>query len=303
MATPPEDGTHNARRRENGSLSLGALRAFVAVVEHGSFSNAAVALGVSQPNISNQISTLEQLCGLRLLHRRTQKQTLTDAGRELYTRARLVISRVDDFESAADLFCGLRRGHLSIGFSTPSTAMKLVSQFISTYPEIDISTRLGNTRSLTQDVMECKIDLAIISLLDPEPTLACYLVSSQSLNLVVPVTHPFAQRDFIEARELGGVPLILREEGSVTRALTEIALGRDLSSVENGFVVESREAVREASAHGVGFGCILDGEIGHDIRLKALPVRGLTRTAGTYIVSLRENMEIPAVSAFVNLSE
>lgn len=303
MTIPKENKTDDVRRRESGSLSFGALKAFVAVVEHGSFSNAAVALGVSQPNISNQVSALEQLCGLRLLNRRTHKQTLTEAGRELYTRARLVISRIDDFEAAADLFCGLRRGHISVGFSTPSAAMELISKFKSTYPEIDISTRLGNTRSLTQDVMECKIDVAIISLLDPEPSLACYLIASQSLNLIVPVSHPFAQRSFIEARELGGLPLVLREEGSVTRMLTEIALGKVPNCIETGFVVESREAVREASAHGIGFGCILDGEIGYDTRLKALPVQGVARTAGTYIVSLRENVEIPAVAAFVNLAK
>ena len=82
---------------------------------------------------------------------------------------------------------------------------------------------------------------------------------------MVPVDHPFAQRAHIEARELGGLPLVLREEGSVTRALTEIALGRSATSVERGFIVESREAVKEATAHGIGFGCILDGEIGHDV--------------------------------------
>ena len=88
----------------------------------------------------------------------------------------------------------------------------------------------------------------------------------------------------------------------MTRALTEIALGRSANSVERGFIVESREAVKEATAHGIGFGCILDGEIGHDARLKALPVHGLPRSGGVYIVTLRENMEIPAVSAFIRLA-
>ncbi|BEV10511.1 LysR family transcriptional regulator [Asticcacaulis sp. DW145] len=302
MPVSPDDSAERSRRRETGSLSIGALKAFVTVVDQGSFSRAAAALGVSQPNISNQINTLEQICGVRLLNRRTQNQNLTDAGRELYTRARLVISRVDDFEMTANLFSGLKRGRMSVGFSTPPAAMQLISQFIRTYPDIEITSRLGNTRSLTLDVMECRADVAIISLLEPDPVLACHLVFEQSLNLMVPVDHPFAQRSHIEARELSGLPLILREEGSVTRALTEIALGRSATSVERGFIVESREAVKEATAHGIGFGCILDGEIGHDARLKALPVQGMPRTGGVYIVTLRENMEIPAVSAFIRLA-
>ena len=47
--------------------------------------------------------------------------------------------------------------------------------------------------------------LATLSLLEPDPVLACHLVFEQSLNLMVPVDHPFAQRDHIEARELGGL--------------------------------------------------------------------------------------------------
>ena len=129
MAVSPDDGAERSRRREAGSLSIGALKAFVTVVDQGSFSRAAAVLGVSQPNISNQINALEQICGVRLLNRRTQNQNLTDAGRELYTRARLVISRVDDFEMTANLFSGLKRGRMSIGFSTPPATMQLISQF------------------------------------------------------------------------------------------------------------------------------------------------------------------------------
>lgn len=302
MTFSNDDSTNSSRRREASSLSIGALKAFVAVVDQGSFSRAAAALGVSQPNISNQINALERICGVRLLNRRTKKQSLTDAGRELYTRARLVVSRINDFETAADLFSGLKRGRMLIGFSTPPVAMQLIEQFIRTYPDIEISTRIGNTHSLTQDVMECRIDLAIFSLLEADPAMACHLISEQSLNLIVPVDHPFAQRSHIDVRELGGLPLILREEGSITRAMTEIALARSAASVGKRLVVGSREAVKEASALGIGFGCILDGETGHDARLKALPVHGMPRTGGIYVATLRENIEIPAVSAFLRLA-
>lgn len=302
MAGTDPNSERASRRREGSGLSIGALRAFVGVVDHGSFSRAAAAMGVSQPNISNQINALEQACGARLLNRRSQDQSLTDVGRELYTRARLVISRMDDFEATARLFGGIKRGRLVIGFSTPPIAMPLIAEYRRTYPDIEIGSRLGNTQSLMRDVVECRIDVAIASLLEPDTGLACHLLREQGLNLLVPVDHPFAQRDAIDAKDLGGLALILREEGSVTRALTELALAWGGATAAPAFVAESREAVKEATACGMGFGCVLDGETGRDARLKALPIRGFRRTAGVYVVSLRESAEIPALGAFLGLA-
>jgi len=291
-----------SRRREGSGLSIGALRAFVGVVDHGSFSRAAAAMGVSQPNISNQINALEQACGARLLNRRSHDQSLTDVGRELYTRARLVISRMNDFEATARLFGGIKRGRLVIGFSTPPFTMPLIAEYRRTYPDIEIGTRLGNTQSLIRDVIECRVDVAMVSMLEPDNSLACHLLREQGLNLVVPADHPFAQREAIDVKELAGLSLILREEGSVTRALTEQALAWVGATPTTALVLESREAVKEAAACGIGFACILEGETGSDRRLKALPIRGFRRTAGVYLVSLRESAEIPALGAFLGLA-
>ncbi|MFN3228231.1 MAG: LysR substrate-binding domain-containing protein [Asticcacaulis sp.] len=307
MSVLPEESSSvpasaTGRRRETGSLSIGALKAFVAVVDQGSFSRAAQTLGVSQPNVSNQINSLEQICGVRLLNRRTQNQTLTEAGRELYTRARLVLSRVEDFEATANLFTGLKRGRLTVGFSTPPITMQMISRFQQTWPDVSVLTRLGNTRTLTQDVLDCRVDVAILSLLEPDPALACHRVFEQGLNVMVPLDHALAKEPAISPQTLATLPLVAREDGSVTRALTEIALGHGAACLDRAFVVESREAAKEATAQGLGFALVLDGETGSDSRLCAVPVAPLTRKAGVYLVTLRENLEIPAVSAFVALA-
>lgn len=302
--TAPLDETPDraSRRRETSGLSIGALRAFVATVDLGSFSRAAAELGVSQPNVSNQIIALEQACGVRLLHRRSQNQALTDAGRELYTRARLVISRMSDFEATANLFSSLKRGRIVVGYSTPPVAMTLIGHFMRTYPDIELVARHGNTESLRADILECRADTAIMSLIEPEPALNSHLIASQGLNLMVPSAHPFAGRSAIDVADLPGLALVSREDGSVTRILSEQALAAAGVPFSPVLTVESREAVKEATANGVGFGFVLDGEIGEDARLKALPVRGLSRKAGVYLVSLRESLEIPAVSAFMRLA-
>ena len=291
-----------AGRRETAGLSIGALRAFVAAVDTGSFSRAALQLGVSQPNVSSQISALEQACGVRLLHRRSQNQILTDSGKELYVRARLVLSRMEDFESMANLFSDLKRGRLVVGFSSPPVALRLIGDFMRTYPDIEIGTRLGNTASLRQDVLECRADVAILSLLEPDPQLACQLIAPQGLNLLAPTGHPFCKRKQAKLTDLQGLGLISREEGSVTRSLTEAAYARVGAPFRPILTVESREAVKEAVANGIGFGTVLDGEVGEDRRITALPLDMPENQAGIYCVSLRENLEIPAVKTFVELA-
>ena len=58
-----------ARRIEAGDVSLDQLRAFVAVVDHGSFSSAGRALGRVQSAMSHSVASLEESLGLRLLDR------------------------------------------------------------------------------------------------------------------------------------------------------------------------------------------------------------------------------------------
>jgi DNA-binding transcriptional LysR family regulator len=280
------------------SISIGALRAFVAVVEQGNFSKAAQQLGMTQPNVSNQISVLEAACGLRLLHRRTANQVLTDAGRDLYARARLVLSRMDDFEALATNFSDLRRGKIVIGFSTPPIALRSIGAFMRAHPEVAVQTRLGNTASLMQDITECRVDVALLSLLSPDAAFFCHLIAHQSLNLIVPAGHDLARRKSAPLSVLAQNPFVSREPGSVTRALTEIAFERAGAAFRPVLEVASREAVKEAVANEVALGFVLQGEIGEDARIKALPIPDLHDKAGVYLVSLRESQEIPAVAAF-----
>lgn len=284
--------------RREGGLSIGALRTFVAVVDAGSFSKAALALGVTQPNVSNQITAMEQICGFRLLNRRSQTQSLTDSGRDIYVRARIVLSRMADLETAANMFSNLRQGRLNIGFSSPTAALGAISRFMRAHPDIEVQTRTGNTGSLRQDVLDCRVDAAIMSMLEPDAGLACTHLETNRLALLVPQDHKLARRNVIEFQDIAAWPVILREEGSVTRALVERALldlARPLTPI---LAVHGNAGVKEAVAAGIGVAPIFASEAGQDVRLKAVPLRGQNLTAGLYLVTLAENLEMPAVAAF-----
>ena len=66
------------------------LEAYVAVVDHKGFSNAADKLGIAKSMVSRRVSELERRLGVQLLQRTTRRQSVTDAGREFYQRAKSV---------------------------------------------------------------------------------------------------------------------------------------------------------------------------------------------------------------------
>ena len=74
-------------------MNLAELAAFVAVVEHGGFSQAAEQLHLSQPAISKRIALLEARLETRLFDRIGRQVLLTEAGRVLLPRARRQIGR------------------------------------------------------------------------------------------------------------------------------------------------------------------------------------------------------------------
>jgi len=293
----PEDG--KLLHRREGGITLGALRTFVAVVEAGSFSRAASSFGISQPTVSIQLNNLEQACGMPLLHRRP-RIALTEAGRELFIRARQILSRLDEFEAVARDLSGLQRGRLSVGLSTPAYAMPLLASFMAAQPAIGVSTRIGNTATLLEDIAQCRIDIGVMTLDEPVGSLHCTLIAPQRLTMIIPRGDSWSGKGSVHLAELAERPLVMREEGSMTRRLIEAAFAARDATPRVRLEVGSREAVKEAVAAGIGVGILLEGELCGDARLVELALTGTSVVGGVYAVALKEAVDIPVVGAFLS---
>jgi len=284
-----------------GTPNLAALAAFVAVVEQGSFSRAATALSVSQPSISFQINGLEKAVGARLLQRRPRLE-LTDAGREFYARAKLILGQLDGLRDSIDSLRALRSGRLRIGFSSPAYAMPIIGRFMARHAGIAVETALGNTESLLRDVADCRVDVAIFTLEQPVAGMTCSLIAMQELGLWLPRRHALARRRAITLAEALKLPLLTRESGSMTRQVFERASAARRRKPDYRLVLGSREALREAVAAGLGVGVVLEGEAGHDSRLLTVPLVSPKLGAGLYLVHLPEMTELPAVQALLRIA-
>ena len=294
MADPPPDEA----RRDFG-ITLAALRTFVAVVDAGSLSKAAADLGVSQPSVSIQLSGLERACRVPLLRRRPRLD-LTEAGRDLLVRARLILGRLDQFEVSVDALRTLRRGRLSVGLSGPHVAMPRIASFLAAHPGIVLSTRIGNTSVLLSEALQCRIDIAIVAMTAPAAGLSCTRIHDLRLAACLPAGHPLAGRQRVAPQDLAGLPFIGREEGSVTRLVAERVFAAAGVQPDLRFEVSGREALKEAIVAGLGIGVLFDHEAEGDSRLASVEIASPEGQASIYAVAMEESLDIPAVRSFVD---
>ncbi len=278
-------------------LSLNELEAFVAVVEQGSFSRAALWLGLSQPTVSQRVQTLETSCGLRLLDR-AHGVRLTASGREIYNKARAVLAGARDIEATAQELGAMARGRLKVGFSTPSVAMRVLAQLKVEHPAVEITARQGNTAELLQMIAACEIDVGVMTLLDVPDGVRAQLIGPQRPLLCVAANSALAHRHAITLAELADETLILREDGSLTRQVVETACRDAGLALRAPLVMPTREAVKEAAAAGLGVSVVLSGEVGSDTRLAVLEITDCASAGGVYAVGLSETEGLPLIDAF-----
>jgi DNA-binding transcriptional LysR family regulator len=126
---------------------LGSLRAFVKVVELGSFSEAGRQLRLSRSAVSKYIAELEDDLGVQLLNRTTRHAAPTESGQSYYERAISILADID----AADLSVaqshatprGLLRVNAPMSFGTIKLG-PLLADFMALYPELKIQLVLSD---------------------------------------------------------------------------------------------------------------------------------------------------------------
>ena len=140
---------------------LDLLRAFREVAARGSFSRAAITLGMSKANVSKYVAQLEERFGVRLLNRSTRSVSLTDAGQLLLERSTPLMEMIELTQTELQEHAGTPRGRLRVTAPHGLSQGKLpalIGEFMSIYPDVHVSLHLSNR---VIDLVEEGVDIAL----------------------------------------------------------------------------------------------------------------------------------------------
>ena len=119
----------------------GEMQAFLQVVDHGGFTEAAKPLGLSPSAVSKLISRLEDRLGARLLQRTTRRVSLTAEGRVYADQVREILADIDAVEASVGGAEAEPRGSLRVnvahGFGM-TQVVPLLPGFLARYPKVDV---------------------------------------------------------------------------------------------------------------------------------------------------------------------
>jgi DNA-binding transcriptional LysR family regulator len=143
-------------------LRLKDLHTLQTVAEVGSMAKASERLALSQPAISKAVSDMEHALGTSLLDRSARGVALTQSGRLLVERTRVVFDEISQGVSDIERLSDPTRGIVKIGTSGPvaSVVSEIICRLASKYPRIgydvmvsDLDTLIGELRQRTRDVV------------------------------------------------------------------------------------------------------------------------------------------------------
>ncbi|RZA31711.1 MAG: LysR family transcriptional regulator [Lysobacteraceae bacterium] len=165
-------------------IDVEALIAFVAVIDTGSFSNAAERLGQTPSGVSRTISRLEDHLGMTLMRRTTRRLQLTEEGSWLLGRARGLLLELANTEAEAAARRSQPAGLVRVNAATPALGhllAPLLPDFLDAYPLVQLELVSGETYV---DLIEERADLAIRIGALPDSTLNARRLGSSRVRVL-----------------------------------------------------------------------------------------------------------------------
>lgn len=246
-------------------MDLKALRYLLTIADEGSISAAAERLGVSQPNLSRQMSVLEGELGVKLLVRGSRRTELTEEGAILRRRASEMLELAEmarEEISASDV-----RGTVRIS-AGETDAMRMIARvakdFSKEHPDVMFQFHSGNAGDVTDRLDRGLSDFGV--LIEPADKSRYDFVSIPATigwGLMVTEDDPVATKGFAEPSDLVGRRLIVSQQRAAVNGISGW-FGGDWSRLD---MVASYNLLYNASllvSEGMGSALCLEGIVGTD---------------------------------------
>ncbi|MEN3402545.1 hydrogen peroxide-inducible genes activator [Brucella melitensis] len=210
------------------NISVRQLHYFLALVQAGSFSRAAEAIGVTQSTLSAAIQALEAELGATLIDRTGRRMQMLPAGEDFLARARDIVALIEELPEHArqaerPLTTRLRMG--VIPSIAPFLLPKVLPATAKAFPELQLTVREGLTRSLLESLRSGTLDVALVAHPYDLDEFEIAEIGRDPFLLAVRRDHALANRDSVKASDIDDQPFLLLETGHCLREHVMAAIG------------------------------------------------------------------------------
>ncbi len=287
-------------------MELDQLRTFLAVLRHGSFSRAGQALHLGQSTVSFHVKALEASVGSRLLDRRGGRVRLTASGATLERYARRIIGLRDEALQRLNAEGAGETGRLLVAASTiPGDYLlpPVLARFTQDHPKVAVRVEVSDSRRALEVLLAQQVDLAVVGARSSDRRLAFTAFAEDEVVLVGRSHHPLTSRRPTEAG-LAKVHLIVREEGSGTRAAAAAFIALQGTDGPPPLEVGSTNAAKQCVLEGAGLALLSRRAVERELRegtLALVSAPGLPVRRRFHLVRARAASPTPAARRFAQL--
>lgn len=197
-------------------MEIKSLRYFLTAAREENMTRAANLLHISQPTLSKTIKALEEELGKPLFIRHSFRIELTEEGMLLRKRAEDLIDLADKIENEFTALDMIDGGDLYFGLAESYHIRFLAKEikiFKNLYPKLRFHITSGDTEQVIEKLNAGILDFAVL-VEDPDPAVYDFmeLPVKDSWVLVMPANDPLTAKDYIEPKDLAGLPLFCSEQ-------------------------------------------------------------------------------------------
>ena len=194
-------------------MLLRQMKCFVAVVDCNSFTEASEELYLSQSAISQQIRALEKDLGVELITRGKRKISVTTAGEYFYQHAKILIEEAEKIKRETINIANNPEEQLKVGYLNSYFGMELsqtIQEFVSTYPEVNLSMVCGTHEELYRKLLSGDIDMVLNDQRRAfNPEYVNYNITEAPVYILVSKGHYLSRMRLVTREDLVGTPCIL----------------------------------------------------------------------------------------------
>jgi DNA-binding transcriptional LysR family regulator len=295
-------------------MRIEQLQAFLAIIETGSFQQAARICNCTQSTISRQIQSLEEDLGIALFHRHHQAK-LTVGGDRLLTHARKICQEWDLAHQSIDSLLAGKQPELCVAAIHSVCAQMLppiLQEFCNRYPQIQLRiTALGSDRAL-KVLKDGLVDIAIVMdnrMFTASPDLVVENLYQEPIEILMSAGHPLTDYAKVSWAELVKYPQVVFKDGYGMHRLVQDQFSKQGCKLQAVLELNTLDAFRGVVRQGKLIALLPKSAL-FDIHsdptlttrsIEPIPQTGVNLSRQVVLVTTSDRLQLPPIQSFCEL--